>query len=336
MTKQAEDACAQWLKARECYTDGSTPPLAPTTPAAFDALVPYMKQTIVYHEAKATAVVVRKYLLERLPCAMGRYILTDTEKMRSAFGFDAPLYRSMTTPPPMLGVLTCVPVQVAAGQQVDLSIYHMIAPDLCAYADGSPTADLRALIDTAGSTVHSDDLLYAAARVHATAWYLAFAAAQEHGFAKLSDVLVGGGAFIPEEWSDSFKVKVHDTALYLIGYGAADFAFPEVELVPPPERVPLRDPLGWSDVLHVNAWCHSSFLGNGNRVDGTLDGAWGRSTPIAPFAWPPANPWITLRAVSGIPQTPRVRPRDRRCGKPPQRLRSAASSGTSSSSRTLT
>ena len=55
---------------------------------------------------------------------------------------------------------------------------------------------------------------------------------------------------------------------YLIGYGADDFRYPEVELVPPP-RVPLRAATDWHDVLHVNAWCHSSFLGNGNLVDGT-------------------------------------------------------------------
>lgn len=112
----------------------------------------------------------------------------------------------------MLGVYTRVPVE-SAGQQVDVCIYHMIAPDLCAYADGTPTADLRALVEAAGSAVSTNDLLYAAARVHATAWYLAFAAAHEHGFTKLSDVLVGGGAFVPEDWHELFKVKVHDTAL---------------------------------------------------------------------------------------------------------------------------
>lgn len=245
--------------------------------------------------------------------------------MREAFGFDAPLYRSMSAPPPMLGVFTRVPVQIAE-HKVDLSIYHMIAPDLCAYADGTPTADLRALIETAGGAVNSDDLLYAAARKHAEAWYLAFAAAREHGFKKLSDVLVGGGAFIPEDWSESFKVKVHGTALYLIGYGAQTFAFPEIELVPPPARVPLHDLEGWRDVLHLNAWCHSSFLGNGNRVDNSLDGGWGRSTPIAPFAWPPSNPWMSLCAVGNMPQTPAARPKDRLCGKPPQQLRRMRSS----------
>ena len=201
MSQDAQAACTQWLRALACYTNASAPPLAPDSQATFDALIPYLRQTVVFYDASAAGDVVEKYLRERLPCAMGRHILTDKTKMREAFGFDAPLYRSMAAPPPMLGVFTRVPVQVAE-DNVELSIYHMIAPDFCAYADGTPTADLRALLETAGKAVNSDELLYAAARRHAAAWYLAFAAAHEHGFSKLSDVLVGGGAFIPEEWSD--------------------------------------------------------------------------------------------------------------------------------------
>lgn len=320
----ADEACANWMLALDCYTDGSTPPLAPDTAAEFKSLIPYMKKTVVYYDAKADPDVVQEYLHKRLPCVMGRHVFTDTDKMYEAFGFDAPLYRSLATPPPMLGIFTCVPMQRKLDNlhllKKDVCIYHMIAPDLCSFADGTPTADMRALIDTTGNAVSMNDLLYAAARVHAAAWYLAFAAAREHAFKKLSDVLVGGGAFMPEEWSESFKIKVHDTALYLIGYGSQTFAFPEIELVPPP-HVPLRDLNEWHDVLHVNAWCHSSFLGNGNAVDDTLDGAWGRSTPIAPFAWPLSNPWLSLRAVGDMPRTPAVRPIDRLCGKPPHHLR---------------
>ena len=150
-----EAACTQWLRALACYTSGSAPPLAPDSQAAFDALIPYLRQTVVFYDASAAGDVVEEYLRQRLPCAMGMHILTDTTKMREAFGFDAPLYRSMAAPPPMLGVFTRVPVQQAE-HNVELSIYHMIAPDLCAYADGTPTADLRALIDTAGSDVNSD------------------------------------------------------------------------------------------------------------------------------------------------------------------------------------
>lgn len=53
----------------------------------------------------------------------------------------------------------------------------------------------------------------------------------------------------------------------------------------------------------INAWRHSSFLGNGNRRDETLERV-GRSTPIAPFAGLPANPWMSQRALGGMPQTP--------------------------------
>lgn len=317
---RASPACARWSRALSCYTNGADPPLAPVTWEAFQKLVPYMMQTKAYYDETADATLVCKYMRERLPCAMGQHIFTDVRAFRAAFGFDAPLYRSMSSAPPALGVFTRVPVRVGHDEVV-LSIYHMVGPDLCAYADGSPTADLRTLIQMAGGAAKHDELLYAAARMHATMWYLAFAAAHEHGFTKLADVMVGGGAFLPTEWQDFFKTKIHNTAMYLIGYGSAEFAFPEVELVAPPERVPLDTADGWRDVLHVNAWCHSSFLGNGNRVDNTLDGAWGRCAPIAPLAWPLANPYIALRPVSDMPQLPLKRPTDRLCGKPPSALR---------------
>ena len=99
-----EAACTQWLRALACYTSGSAPPLAPDSQAAFDALIPYLRQTVVFYDASAAGDVVEEYLRQRLPCAMGMHILTDTTKMREAFGFDAPLYRSMAAPPPIVQV----------------------------------------------------------------------------------------------------------------------------------------------------------------------------------------------------------------------------------------
>ena len=65
-------ACAEWLQALACYTGGSAPPLAPDSQAAFDALVPYLRLTVVYYDATAVKEVVEKYLHQRLPCAKTR------------------------------------------------------------------------------------------------------------------------------------------------------------------------------------------------------------------------------------------------------------------------
>ena len=52
-----------------------------------------------------------------------------------------------------------------------------------------------------------------------------------------------------------------------------------------------------NDVLYVNAWCHSAFVGNGNRADDTLDGAYGCLADFASAAWPMSNPWIRARSL---------------------------------------
>ena len=121
---------------------------------------------------------------------------------------------------------------------------------------------------------------------------------------------------------------MHDTALYLLGYGTRDFVdtYGDIELVRPP-LVPLCDEDARDDVLHVNAWCHSSFIGNGNRCDDTLDGAWGRCAPFAAMGWPMSNPWMRMVAATPMRPTPATRPPDRMCGRPPSKLRASARSG---------
>ena len=183
---------------------------------------------------------------------------------------------------------------------------------------------MAALNKASKGELDTSSLLYQAARMHAVHWHLAFTAAHEHGFTKLSNVLVGGGAFVPESWHDSFKTRVHDVALYLLGYHQNDFPFPDVTLVPPPLVPQSLRRSDWTDVLHVNAWCHSSFVGNGNRQDDTLDGAWGRLGCAAPLAWPLTNPWLRTRPVD-VPSTPEDRPDDRLCGRPAETLLAARS-----------
>lgn len=314
-----EDAHDNWKKALAAYTQGSEPPIKYDSREDFDTLVTYMQKSVAYHDAKAMPGSVLRYCVERYPCAMGDTILTDRDRMREDFGISAPYYRTLLAqegPPPLVaGVLTYSPLRIGPDESfVDGYVFHMIGPDLLTYIDGSPTADLRELLCVVGDPTDQCRLFYAAAVMHARIWYICFKAAHDHGLTKVEDVLVGGGSFVPEEWHDSFKTRVHDTALYLLGYGTDKFHFPGVELVPPP-RVPkqvVHDP----KMLHVNAWCHSSFVGNGNAQDCTLDGAWGCLGPMAPLAWPLTNPWLQLRSVE-VPEFPAQRPQDRACGKPP-------------------
>lgn len=321
-----DEAFANWRLAHGNYTEGSAPPDAALDEKGFGQLETNMKKTTVYYDNCEPLGCVMKYMTDRYPCAMGRHILTNTKGMRAIFGISEPWYRTCQGYPPAAGVLTFAPL-LLGGTRRSVYVYHMIAPDISHFEDGNPTPDLRALHEACGVEVAMDPskLMFELARRHARIWYLAFQAARDHGFSKLSDVLVGGGAFIPEDWQESFRVKVHDTAMYLLGYHLPTFPFSDIELVEPPDRVPdtlHANPDKWLDVLHVNAWCHSSFVGNGNKQDDTLDGAWGITGPMAPLAWPYTNPWIQFRAVC-IPDVQETRPKDRMCGKPPATLRSS-------------
>lgn len=52
-----------------------------------------------------------------------------------------------------------------------------------------------------------------------------------------------------------------------------------------------------SDTLYVNAWDPWSFVGNGNIMDESLDGYWGRSSDMALRCWSGTNKFIKIKSV---------------------------------------
>jgi len=318
-------------RALECYTDGSQPThyTCEHRYQDFVAQIESMRRVTVYWSAQHVEggreidiSEVEEYLDKRYPCAMGDVVLTDTTKMKEYFGVDRPLYCTLNESPPMVGVL-CPDTEVwIDGRWRTLTVYHAIGPDLNPYGDGSPTADMQTLdrlVRSSKSMYSSEETYYAMARLQAPMWYLIFKAAHDAGFKKVSRVMVGGGSFAPRDMDPSvFRARIHDVALQLIGYDQPDFPFPDVRLVSPPDFVPdsLSDYDSWKDVLHINAWCHSSFLGNGNRKDDTLDGGWGRIANFALHACPQINKWMQFRKCD-VPSTPEERPKLAR--KPPAR-----------------
>ena len=49
--------------------------------------------------------------------------------------------------------------------------------------------------------------------------------------------------------------------------------------------------------LYVNAWDPWSFVGNGNYLDDSLDGYWGRSSDMALRCWSGTNKHIKIEAL---------------------------------------
>lgn len=329
------DACENWLVAFGSYTHGSEPPLGPANDTDFHALEADLKSAAVYYPANQPFSRVMQYMSKRLPCYMDRTRLTDVHRMLTEFGIDESFYYSPLRysesfgGPPMCGVFTCTDVTVLE-KSFKLSVYHMIGPEMT----HTMTADFMALTKQAhdherlnGPFISSGDneevLVHFLALRHALMFYLAFVAARDHGFTKIADVNVGGGGVLlyGHMMMDRFQTDVHNAAFYHLGYGTEEFEkeFPGIRLVDAPKVVPDSLKEDMDDILHINAWGHSSFIGNGNVKTSTLDGAWGCIGRFAPLGWPYSNPFLRWRAVNTDDlekSFPSGRPKGRLFGKP--------------------
>ena len=296
--KTAWDGYKAWEKAVSCYTDGSAPPHSPKDYMEYRKLIPDMSKAVVYSFLEQdTHEEVVCYASRRWPCAMGRYILTDTAKFADFFPWmtDKPAYRMLKggEKPVQMAILTIAKSYV--GKVVHL--FNMIAPDL---QEDFATADNIYFTRNAG---HDESyFFYELAKWHARNWLLAFRAAEELGFTKVSKSMPGAGAFWPETWGgeEVFVPKVFNVAMQLVDDDRKELGIEFVDAPWFPSSKQGHHNVVSSleeDVLYVNAWCHSSFIGNGNARDGTLDGAWGRVAPFAVIGWPPSNPFLGYKDV---------------------------------------
>jgi hypothetical protein len=53
-----------------------------------------------------------------------------------------------------------------------------------------------------------------------------------------------------------------------------------------------------NDSLYINAWDCFSIIGNGNGLDPSLDGHFGRSSAMSVLGWDVTNPFIRFEAVA--------------------------------------
>lgn len=307
LPRDAQEGYDNWKQAVECYTHDSAPPHAPKTYEEYSKLVPFMARTAVYYYPTDALAHVQAYASCRWPCAMGATVLTDRSEFKQRFPWmsQQPLYRLQTSGRPVqMGVLTVAPTYAT---DEEVHVFHMIAPDL-------GEADFATLDQAYFNSF--DDTEYELAKWHARNWYLAFRAAQELGLSYVAMSKPGGGAFWPRALGDpeeTFVPRVFKVAMALLEGARADFGITMVEppFFPQGDAAHRRVTASLrGDVLYVNAWCHSSFVGNGNRQDHTLDGGWGRVGALAPMAWPPSNPFLGYKQVVP-PDLPPTRPKDR-------------------------
>lgn len=151
-----------------------------------------------------------------------------------------------------------------------------------------------------------------------------FTCAKEKGFRRVVLSQFGCSAFAGEFRKEIVAIWVHQLRNYLEQYGEELLEAGIVEiscfrlalLKYHTLRVPLRhfisDKYGnvpgvfqttfekgtLDETLFVNAWDPWSLVGNGNDMDNSLDGYFGRVTASALLCWPITNPYITYTKLS--------------------------------------
>jgi hypothetical protein len=229
---------------------------------------------------------IRRLLLEREPCniAMTRYY--NQSRMQQLFGWSTSFYsryfEQTQQLPPNIAVYVRTPI---FGDGFKTKSIHLL--NLVGMAFDSKKQPDAQFYRT--PTIETLQMLYL------KVWRKAFVCARDLGVARIVPVVVGGGAFTPID-PIQFKTNVHDIVLNKL---KEEFPYIEVLHIPTNvfETIEFMTTIDRNNTLFINAWDPHTILGNGNAKDNSLDGHFGRRTPIAILGWPATNNHITYHSI---------------------------------------
>ena len=131
---------------------------------------------------------------------------------------------------------------------------------------------------------------------YACVWQKAFKCAKYWNLPTIVATQVGNGAFKPPNLSyQEFKLGVHDKVLSNL-----KTLYPDVKVIEPRNvfsMIYTLDQAKLDNLLFVNSWDPHSMLGNGNRIDDSLDGKFGRCSAIAVLGWPGTNLHVRYKQI---------------------------------------
>ena len=274
------------------------------------------RATRVFYDEKDKLVDIKRLALEREPCNIAMSKHFDEAKLQTQFGYSESYYTRYakahpTKLPPNIAIYTktlvnmeqvtklvtqqVVPTSIGSWFQakkkkqevalfkrvhvislVGLAFDHPSQPDFMFYGEAPSIAKL--------------------VKAYTCIWRKAFECAKYWNLPTIVATQVGNGAFKPEFISyQEFKSDIHDKVL-----SNMKKAYPEVKVVEPRNVFNMIDKLDQAkldDLLFVNSWDPHSMLGNGNRIDDSLDGKFGRCSAIAVLGWPGTNLHVRYKNV---------------------------------------
>lgn len=232
-------------------------------------------------------------------------------------GYDVLHARNPETFPPMIGAYCVTPVFSSDDTVDDRHVFSSVGVAL----DARAQADFKIL-----DAMNSEKRLGAVIGRVRRAYELFFACLDDTGLKKAALCILGSVAFVHLFKTDLCKnndylvdvwwevvrpfvderkevvdfyllavdQKEFDTTRDTLGFTDKQFKFAGSF----PENAPLSDET--SQVLFQNAWDPHSVVGNGHSGDGSLDGYVGRSTIVAPLAFPGTNVFMRAPRTVGI------------------------------------
>jgi len=288
------DAIANYAKIREAYYDNYQPPLTYKPPLwvlqnSKSILQKYGKHSIVLYTGGSLEDV-RRLATQREPVniAMNRYY--NQEKLESDFGYRTGAYDELskngTVQPPQIAVACVTPVNYN-DEVRDVAVVNLIGMAF----DNPQQPDYKLLIKN--GQLNKVRLF----QIMVNAYKMAFKAATLMNRSTLCCSPIGDVAFRPREFYSTPKIFVDQVVKPAVK--KAGESFPRVKMIwaqYPDFNVPSAFFGKWTedleDRLFVNAWDCWTMLGNGNELDDSADGFWGRSSAISLLGWPMSNPHI--------------------------------------------
>ena len=258
---------------------------------------------------------------EREPCNIGMNRHYKPDDMKTNFGWGEGAYSKVQTNRdlmPNIAIYTNAvvkfPFDYPTNEQITLNNVHVI--NLVGYAfDDKRQPDYQFFIGTCtnkNGTLNEDKFITDLVEKYEKMWLLAFAAAnvlQKEG--KIHSIRIfnvggsafaehipgGAGNFINNIFLPSFaksKALFERKSIDILGFNFKTSMFDSTDVFNVPNSLVEED---YERILYVNAWDPWSLIGNGNQLDRSLDGWWGRSSNMSILGWSLTNPFMQVLRV---------------------------------------
>ena len=234
--------------------------------------------TVVFYHKEDSLETVKKLALEREPCNIGMRRLYDADAMQRRFGWKHGAY---DTTSPNIAVYCHATVHTPEKKFFNVHVLNLIG---CAL-DSPRQPDFQRYKT-------KDDVI----GFYRNMWRLALEAVKTLKKSKFQLYNVGGGAFAGK-YGNNFTIEIFEPAflplvpefevagIQILGYNFEQKRF-NGGFIPGCLNEPTQD---LENTVYVNAWDPWSLIGNGNEMDNSLDGWWGRCSNMAVLGWYKTN-----------------------------------------------